>query len=69
MLLENSKWITYPNYENEAICPVFRKKFDIQENIKSATLKITALGCYYAELDGKRIGDFIFAPGWTFYKR
>lgn len=69
MLLENSKWITYPNYEDETICPVFRKKFDVQEKIKGATLKITSLGCYVAELGGERIGDFIFAPGWTFYKR
>ena len=69
MLLKNSKWITYPNYQNEAICPVFRKKFKTQQNVKKATLKITSLGCYVAELGGKRIGDFIFAPGWTFYKR
>lgn len=69
MILNNAKWITYPNYENETICPVFRKRFDIQESIKSATLKITSLGCYFAELGGERIGDFILAPGWTFYKR
>ena len=69
MLLEGSKWITYPKYEDETICPVFRKKFDTQGKIKKATLKITSLGSYVAELGGQRIGDFIFAPGWTFYKR
>ena len=37
--------------------------------IKKATLKITSLGCYYATLNGDRIGDFILAPGWTYYKR
>ncbi len=69
MLLENSKWITYPQYDDETVCPVFRKKFDTQGKIKKAILKITSLGCYFAELGGQRIGDFIFAPGWTFYKR
>ena len=69
MLLKNAKWITYPKYENESICPVFRKKFNVDGLVKRATLKITSLGCYVAELDGKRVGDFIFAPGWTYYKR
>lgn len=30
-----------------------------------AQLSITAYGIYEAELNGKRIGNFIFAPGWT----
>ena len=69
MLLDNAKWITYPKYKDESVCPVFRKKFNIDGEIKSATLKITSLGCYVATLGGKRIGDFIFAPGWTSYTR
>ena len=69
MLLENAKWITYPDYKNEAVCPVFRKSFSVRGEIKKARLEITSLGCYVAELGGKRVGDFILAPGWTFYKR
>lgn len=69
MLLENSKWITYPKYHDETICPVFRRKFTLNKPVKSATLRITSLGCYVAELGSRRVGDFIFAPGWTFYKR
>ena len=48
---------------------MFKKKFVASKEIKKATLKITSLGCYYAELNGERIGDFILAPGWTYYKR
>ena len=32
--------------------------------IKSATLKITALGVYEAEINGKKAGDRLFAPGF-----
>ena len=34
-----------------------------------ATLKITALGVYEAELNGHRVGDILFAPGYTYYPR
>lgn len=68
-MLNNSKWITFPHYTNELICPIFKKQFNLKSRVKSATLKITSLGCYYAELNGKRIGDFILAPGWTIYNR
>lgn len=67
-MLNNSKWISYPTKEDYT-CPVFKKEFNISKEIKRATLKITSLGCYYAELNGERIGDFILAPGWTYYKR
>ncbi|MBO5312655.1 MAG: family 78 glycoside hydrolase catalytic domain [Clostridia bacterium] len=69
MLLSNAKWITYPKYDDETVCPVFRKRFDVSGKIKKATLKITSLGCYFAELGGERVGDFILSPGWTFFKR
>ena len=67
-MLNNSKWISYPKKE-DFTCPVFKKSFKASKEIKKATLKITSLGCYYAELNGERIGDFILAPGWTYYKR
>ena len=67
-MLKNASWISYPTKE-EYSCPVFRKSFSGKTDIKKATLKITSLGCYYATLNGERIGDFILAPGWTYYKR
>lgn len=50
-------------------CPYFRKEFDLAELPKQALLHITALGVYEAEINGKRVGDQEFAPGWTDYDR
>ena len=49
-------------------CPVFIKKFQKSKCV-SAVLSITAKGVYYPEINGKRIGDFIMAPGWTQYEK
>ena len=49
------------------MCPVFRKRFCAEKELSSATLEITALDVYEAELNGKRVGDFVLAPGWTSY--
>ena len=68
MLLQNSKWISFPTKEDYT-CPVFRKAFKKEGELKKAILKITSLGCYYATIGGERVGDFILAPGWTYYNR
>ena len=49
----------------------FRKVFSLPETegkVK-ARLYITACGLYEAKLNGKRVGDFVLAPGVTDYKR
>ena len=38
-------------------------------NDRAATLKITALGLYKAEINGFRVGDAYLAPGWTSYRK
>ena len=38
-------------------------------NTGAATLKITALGLYKAEINGKRAGDAYLTPGWTSYHK
>ena len=38
-------------------------------NVKKALLYMTALGIYEAELNGERVGDILFAPGYTYYPR
>ena len=37
--------------------------------VKKATLTITALGVYEAELNGEKVGDVFLAPGFTYYPR
>jgi alpha-L-rhamnosidase len=46
---------------------LFRKDFSAGENIASARLYITALGLYEAEINGKRVGDHVLAPGYQAY--
>ncbi|KAF4445752.1 hypothetical protein F53441_10501 [Fusarium austroafricanum] len=45
----------------------FRKDFEVPDGIESARLYITALGIYEAEINGKRVGDHVLAPGWQSY--
>lgn len=66
-----AKWIR-PATDTGDAAPVYGKSFTLseRENVTEAKLFITALGVYEAELNGKRVGDFILAPGWTaYYKR
>lgn len=63
-----AKWIK-PAANMADICPVFTKTFIAAERVKEAKLFVTALGVYEARLNGKRVGDFILAPGWTTYKK
>ena len=67
-MFENASWITHPNnvlYEPSC----FVKKFNINKEVKKATLYVTSLGCYYPTLNGERVGNFILAPGFTSRKR
>lgn len=64
-----SKWIK-PQLDLGDVVPLFSKNFSLKKEIQSATLSITALGVYEAQINGKRIGDFRLAPGFTsFHKR
>lgn len=45
----------------------YRKEFSAGGNIKRATIYATALGIYELYLNGQRVGDARFAPGWTDY--
>ena len=49
--------------------PFFRKEISIDEDIQSARLYITSMGIYEASINGRRIGEDIFTPGWTDYEK
>lgn len=74
-LLEKSdwtaKWIT-GNYklDPKKRYPVdnFRKNFTLDQKIKSARLYASARGIYDVTINGRRIEDFILAPGMTDYR-
>jgi alpha-L-rhamnosidase len=44
-----------------------RKEFNIKNPIRRATVYASALGLYELHLNGKRVGEDYFTPGWTDY--
>ena len=67
-----AKWIT-GNYSvnKKKRYPVdcFRKAFSVEKPVESARLYITACGLYEARLQGKKVGSFVLAPGYTDYRK
>lgn len=47
--------------------PMLRRAFVLDERVKSARLYATALGLYEMHINGRRVGDALFTPGWTSY--
>ena len=69
--LSSSLWISSSicgGTRSSAPAPYFRKTFRLDRAFKSARLTATALGLYEIELNGERVGDRVFAPGWTDYR-
>jgi alpha-L-rhamnosidase len=50
-------------------CPFFRRDFSLGEPVAAARLYITAHGLYEAWLNGQRVGDQVFTPGYTAYDK
>jgi alpha-L-rhamnosidase len=48
-------------------CPYLRRSFNLDAPVRSAQLYITAHGLYEAWLNGERVGDQVFTPGYTPY--
>lgn len=66
-MLQDAKWIGTGQDWDET-CPSFQRKFTVRNTVQKASLSVTAIGVYEAELNGARVGNFIFAPGLTSYK-
>ena len=67
-----AKWITgdyIPNKKKRYPVDCFRKVFSSEKSIQSARLYITACGLYEACINGKRVGRFHMAPGYTDYRK
>ncbi len=45
----------------------YRKTFRAARKVRRATWYATALGIYELSINGQRVGDALFAPGWTDY--
>lgn len=66
-----AKWIqTAKDTEGKVgPAPMFGLAFNAAKPVKNARLYITAHGLYEAKLNGKKIGDHYFTPGWTSYHK
>src|SRR5690606_9722332 len=66
-----AKWIqlAVPTEGKPIPSPVFRKVFKTGRSVTRATLYITAHGLYEARINGKRVGEDYFTPGWTSYHK
>ena len=47
---------------------MFRKKLSFKKKVKQAKLYVAAMGIYELMIDGAKVGDQYFAPGFTSYK-
>lgn len=66
-----AKWITDLSYHiPKKVSPVpmtFRRSFTVGKPLRRAWLNATALGVYELMLNGSKVGDDYFAPGFTSY--
>lgn len=49
--------------------PYFRKPFGVAKRVARATVYASALGLYELRLNGRRVSEDRFTPGWTDYAR
>jgi alpha-L-rhamnosidase len=70
--LWEASWIGFGNeIETEGSKPsqYFRNEFQIEKKVKSARVYVTSLGLYQLFINGKKVGDDLFTPGWTSYNK
>jgi len=67
-----AQWITCPPLGGARSVPpavYYRRSFQISGALPArAVLHITALGLFDCEINGRRVGHDVFAPGWTDYR-
>ena len=67
-----ARWIGAPwlgGPKTSSPCPFFRTAFPVRKPVAAARLYASALGLYEFEINGRRVGDDVLAPGWTDYRR
>ncbi len=74
-LLHNSDWEARWIHADVNIpvcptpCPYFRYEFSLKKKIARAVLYATARGLFEARINGKRVGEDHFVPGWTDFSK
>ncbi|MCM3494963.1 glycoside hydrolase family 78 protein [Paenibacillus lactis] len=66
----DGQWIAAPLAlipEDSTQLPLLRRDFRLEAAVKEARVYATSLGLYELEMNGQRVGDRYFTPGWTSY--
>ena len=63
-----AEWITHP-FKDEDGCIDFIKNYKSEKRIEKARAYLSALGIYSLTINGSRVSDTYFAPGWTAYQK
>jgi alpha-L-rhamnosidase len=67
-----AQWIT-PDLAEDTTrsnpSPLLRREFALDGTVASARAYVTALGLYEMQINGRRVGDQLLAPGWTSYDK
>lgn len=53
-----------PNYSSMLL----RKEFEVKPELRRAVIHVCGLGHYELNINGKKVGDYLLAPGWTDYR-
>lgn len=69
----DAQWISDPafSFTEKSTSPVpmvFRKQIELAGPVASARIYATAMGIFELDLNGKKVGNEMFAPGFTSYK-
>ncbi|MBR5095444.1 MAG: family 78 glycoside hydrolase catalytic domain [Oscillospiraceae bacterium] len=64
-----ARWISHGIPKEDPASPIFTKTFTVARPVARARLYATALGLYEAEVNGQKVDDTYFAPGWTSYRK
>ncbi|MGM0530682.1 MAG: family 78 glycoside hydrolase catalytic domain [Bacteroidota bacterium] len=49
--------------------PYLRNEFTLEKSVRSARAYVTSLGLYELHMNGEKVGDEVFTPGWTSYNQ
>ena len=70
--LWTASWITMENeikLDGSKPCQYLRSEFATTKKVKSARVYVSSLGLYQLYLNGKKVGNDLFTPGWTSYNK
>ncbi len=70
--LWTASWVTLPDEpktKTSKPAHYYRNEFSANKKVSLARVYVTSLGLYELYLNGKKVGDQLFTPGWTSYNK